>query len=187
MKISQLSNTKVLISLCNEDMKSFDLDFDRIGLSDPHSKKILSRLLTLACVSNSIDTKGKAILLEAIENNDGVIILVSLSEKQTKRKKYKIKRITEYPCYKFENAEILLCAIEKLCSTNVFFYNNSAYYYKDKYYLVFDYPVVSNKAKVILNEFAVKVCGTKPFVARLNESATTLSSGNAIMHIGSSL
>ncbi len=187
MKISQLSNTKVLISLCNEDMKNFELEFDDMGLSDPHSKKIISRLLSLACTSQNLVTDNKTILCEALKSTDGCVLLVSLSDKKSERKKYRIKRITEYPCYKFDNVENMLCAIEKLYRTDVFFYNNSAYCYKDKYYLVFDYPVVAQKAKKILSEFSYTVKGTKPFVARLNESAKALSQGNAIVHIGASL
>ncbi|MBQ4128703.1 MAG: adaptor protein MecA [Ruminococcus sp.] len=187
MKISQLSNTKVLISLCEDDMKSFDLSFEKIGLSDPHSKKILTRLLNLACQSNFISTDGKAVVLEALPSMDGMMILISIKEKKYARKKYRIKRIKEYPCYRFENAEMLLTAIEKLCDTDIFFYNNSAYFYKDSYYLVFDYPVLAQKAKNILSEFASKINASKTFVARLHESAKMLSSGNAIVSIGLSL
>ena len=81
MKISQLSDTKVLITLGTDDMKNFGLDFQKIGLSDPHSKKILSRLCTLACASNSIKTEEKSILLEAIENGDGMMLLLSVKDK----------------------------------------------------------------------------------------------------------
>lgn len=187
LKISQLSDSKVLITLGLDDMKNFGLDFQKIGFSDPHSKKILSRLCTLACASNSIKTEKKTIMLEAIESGDGVMILVSVKDCASNRKKYRIKRIREYPCYRFENVEALLCAIEKLCNSDSFFYNNSAFFYKNSYYLVFDYPVVCNKAKNILSEFSHKTKGTKTFVARLHESGKTISQGNAIMHIGSQL
>ena len=187
MKISQLSDTKVLITLGTDDMKNFGLDFQKIGLSDPHSKKILSRLCTLACASNSIKTEGNTILLEAIESGDGMMLLLSLKDKQSLRKKYRIKRIEEYPCYRFVDAEHLLSCIEKLCDSNSFFYNNSAFFYKNHYYLVFDYPVVSKKAKIVLSEFSQKIKGSKTFIARLQESGKSLCCGNAVMHIGSAL
>ena len=187
MKISQLSDTKVLITLGIEDMKNFGLDFQKIGLSDPHSKKILSRLCTLACASNSIKTEEKTILLEAIESGDGMMLLLSVKEKESARKKYRIKRIEEYPCYRFYGAEQLLGCIERLCDSESLFYNNSAFFYKNRYYLVFDYPVVSKKAKMILSEFSQKVKGTKTFIARLQESGKPLCKGNAVMYIGSKL
>lgn len=168
-------------------MKSFNLEFEKIGFSDPHSKKILSRLLSLACVSNSICTDNKTVMLEAVPCAQGCMLLVSVCDKKQRRKKYRIKRITEYPCYRFENAEALLSAVEKLCDTDIFFYNNSAYSYKNRYYLVFDYPLVAQKAKKILSEFSHKVKGSKPFVARLHENGVMLSQGNAVIHIGSSL
>ncbi len=187
MKISQLSNTKILISLCNDDMKNFDLSFDKVSLFDPHSKKILSRLLNVACNKNSIATDNKTVVLEALPSIDGMLILLSVTENKHHRKKYRIKRINEYPCYRFDDAEAMLTAIEKLCDTDVFFYNNSAYFYKNRYYLVFDYPVLSQKAKKILSEFALCVRGSKTFVARLHESGKMLSSGNAVVHIGMAL
>lgn len=187
MKISQLSHDKVLISLCDDDMKSFELKFDEMGLCDPHSRKIISRLLTLACSSSNIETDNKVIMCEALKSDNGCVLFVSVKEKKKKRKKYRIKRITEYPCYKFFRVEDMLTAFEKLYSTDVLFYNNSAYLYKDCYYLVFDYPIVAEKAKKILSEFSQNIQGSKTFVARLHESAKPISLGNAIVHIGSSL
>ena len=187
MKISQISHDKVLISLCNEDMKSFDLDFYNMGLSDPHSKKILSRLLSLACTSNSIQTENKKILCEALKSTDGCVLLVSLCDKEPQRKKYRIKRIKEYPCYKFSDIDTMLTTFEKLYNTDTLYYNNSVFLYNDSYYLVFDYPVVPEKAKRILSEFAHCVRGTKTFIARLCESGKNISNGNAIVNIGSQL
>ena len=81
----------------------------------------------------------------------------------------------------------MLTAMKKLYSEKIFFYNNSLYHKDSNYYLVFDYPVVNNKAKKILSEFSHLFRGTKTFVARLHESAKMISSGNAITHIGSAL
>ncbi len=187
MKISQISPDKVLISLCNEDMKSFDLDFYDMGFSDPHSKKILKRLLSLACLSNSIPTENKKILCEALKISDGCVLLVSFCDKAQERKKYRIKRIKECPCYKFSDTDTMLSAVKTLYSTDTLYYNNSAYLYNNSYYLVFDYPVVPQKAKKILSEFAKAVKGTKPFIARLCESGKKISGGNAIANIGSHL
>ncbi len=186
MKISQLSDTKVLISLCADDMKNFKLEFDEMTLSDAHSKKILNRLLHLACTKSALTSKHKAILCEALPSDDGCMLFLSFADKQSSRKKYRIKRITEYPCYRFSCVEDLLCAIERLYNTDVLFYNNSVYLYKDRYYLVFDYPIVAQKAQKILLEYAHKLKGSKPFVARLHENAKNISQGNAIIHIGTS-
>ena len=185
MKISQIAPDKVLISLCNDDMKSFDLDFYNMELSDPHSRKILSRLLSLACTSNSIVTENKKILCEALKITDGCVLLISLCDKTQGRIKYKVKRIKECPCYRFDDTDTLLSAIEKLYNTDTLYYNNSAYFYNNSYYLVFDYPLVPEKAKRVLSEFAHSVKGTKAFIARLCESGKNISNGNAIVNIGS--
>lgn len=187
MKISQLSSNKVLISLEQKDMQSFELEFDNMKLSDPHSKKIISRLLRLALNSGNIITDNKSVLCEALPSTDGCVLLVSVCDKKDKRKKYRIKRITEYPCYKFSNVEDMLTAIEKLYTTHKTFYNNSAYKYRNNYYLLFDYPVVPQKAAKILTEFSQRLNASKTFVARLNESAKILARGNAIENIGMAL
>ncbi|MBQ6626887.1 MAG: hypothetical protein IIX27_06315 [Ruminococcus sp.] len=187
MKISQLSDSKILITLLHDDVERFKLDFSTLGLSDPHSKKVLSRLCTLACASNSIKIKGKTVVLEALENGDGIILLLSVKEKSDTRKKYRIKRIKTYPCYIFENAEHLLCAIEKLCKTNTLFYNNSLFLYNNLYYLVFDYPLITKITQKILYEYAHKKEITKTFISKLNESAQKIACGNAIAQIGSHL
>lgn len=187
MKISQLSNDKVMVTLSADDMKNFELEFDSIGLSDPHSKKVISKLLSVALNSSFAPNDNKSILCEAVPMGSGCVLLITLKDKKNNRKKYRIKRIKEYPCYRFENVDDLLTTVQKLYYTDVFFYNNSVYMYNDKYYLVFDYPVVPKKAQNILSEYSKAVRGTKPFVARLNESAKALSKGNAIIHIGASL
>lgn len=168
-------------------MKSFELEFDNMKLSDPHSKKIISRLLRLALNSGNIITDNKTVLCEALKSAEGCMLLVSVCDKNDTRKKYRIKRITKYPCYKFSCLEDMLTAIEKLYSTQKMFYNNSAYKYDNFYYLVFDYPVVSQKAGKILTEFSQRLSASKTFVARLNESAKILARGNAIAHIGMAL
>ncbi|MBQ8860776.1 MAG: adaptor protein MecA [Ruminococcus sp.] len=76
MKISQLSHNKVLISLCDDDMKNFELKFDEMGMCDPHSKKIINRLLTLACSSNNIETDNKTIICEALKSDNGCVLFV---------------------------------------------------------------------------------------------------------------
>lgn len=186
LNIKQLTDDRILITLCHDDVKAFNLDFDTIAMSDPHQNKIILRLLQLALSTTGLDSKNKTVVLEALQNNDDLLILVSLSKK-TKRKKYRIKRVTQYPCYRFDNCEHMLTAIKKLYNTDALFYNNSAFCYKNRYYLVFDYPFVSKKAKSILSEYSSTVRGVKPFIARLNECGKKLSGGNAVIHIGCSL
>jgi len=186
MTITQINEYKVLISLKNNDILDFGIDFDSLNYSDPKQQKILRRLFTLACTNNNVCTKDKTVTLEALPNPDGYYILVSLSEKK-ERRKYRIKRITQYPCYQFTDIDTMFTAIEKLYSCDVLYYNNSLYYYKNRYLLVFDYPLVPKKAQPLLHEFAHKTKCDKLFLARLNESAKKISGGNAIVHIGSAL
>lgn len=186
MQIIQINENRVLITLKNDDISNFDLEFDKLNYSDPCQQKIIERLFTLACVNNDICTKDKTVTLEALPNPDGYYILVSLNDKKS-RKRYRIKRIKEYPCYQFFNIDSMFTIIKKLYNCDALYYNNSLYCYNNRYYLVFDYPSVPKKVQSLLNEFALKVKCNKLFLARLNESAKKISSGNAIVHIGSAL
>lgn len=186
MTITQISDNKVLITLKSEDISNFDLDFNKLDISDPKHQMILKRIFILACSNKDISSKDKSVTLEALPNPDGYYILVSISDKKI-RKKYRIKRITEYPCYRFYSIDNMFSTIEKLYNCDVIYYNNSLYFYKNHYYLVFDYPSVPKKSQPILQEFAHKINCNKLFLARLNESAKKISSGNAIVHIGSEL
>jgi hypothetical protein len=49
MIIEQIDSSKVLISLCNNDMEDYQLEFGTMDFENPHSKKILMRLLGIVC------------------------------------------------------------------------------------------------------------------------------------------
>lgn len=186
MTIKQLSEDKVLIRLCADDMKNFALEYEKMGFTDKHSKLILLRLLKIALCNFEAKNQNK-ILMEAIPDNDGCFLLLTLQNERSNRKKYKIKRVKDYPCYRFENCDELLKAIEMLYKNCKLFYNNSAFELKGKYYLVFDYPVVPKNAKMLLKEYSACECSDKIFLSHLYEHANVLSSGNAIEHIGCAL
>lgn len=186
MTIKRLGEKRVLIHLQRKDMKNFALKYEKMSFCDDRSKLVLLRLIKLA-----LDTQEfafpKRLLLEALPHNDGCLLLLTLDEKEQKRRTYRIKKQTEYPCFSFDNVDLLLTAIEKLYKTSKTFFNNSAYELKGKYYLVFDYPVIPKNGVAILSEYSDPVCFDKVFLAYLREHANVISSGNAIEHIGCAL
>lgn len=50
MTIDKIKSNKILITLCDEDMRDFSLDYDTLSLYDNHSRKILMRILQIACL-----------------------------------------------------------------------------------------------------------------------------------------
>ena len=91
MTIEQIDNERILIALCDEDMKSFSLEFESMTLSDSHVKEMIQRLLKFASKETGISVKNKKMLIEAIPYINGCLFLITLTQKAHKRKIYKIK------------------------------------------------------------------------------------------------
>ena len=54
MTVNRLSDNRVLIILCGKDMEEFSLKYDTMDLEDLHSRKILMRLMQVACRKSGI-------------------------------------------------------------------------------------------------------------------------------------
>lgn len=184
MTIEQLDTTKVLISLCNEDMEDYSLSFDTMSFYNDSSRRVLMRLLRLACNKTGMPFGSKTVLVEALPHQSGCLLLVTLMEKQKKRKTYRVKRIKERPCYCFDGAEELLSGIESLNHKNVSLHMNSLWLFGGKYYLIFDYPLVSRRARGVLCEYSRELSITDVRAARIRESGKLLCGFNAVEMIG---
>ena len=85
MTIEQIDSNRILIALCDDDMKSFSLEFESMTLSDPHVKEMIQRLLKFASNETGISVKNKKMLIEAIPYINGCLFLITLSQKTHKR------------------------------------------------------------------------------------------------------
>ena len=81
MTIEQIDSGKVMILLKNSDMKDFALEYSSLSFSDPHSRRILTRLLSLACSKTGVSAKNKKMFVEALPHKNGCLILLTLKEK----------------------------------------------------------------------------------------------------------
>ncbi len=182
MLIDRLEQNRILVTLCGKDMDDFSLDFNTLGFDDAHSRRILMRILQLACFKSGIEVTGKNILVEALPVDGGCYILLTVIEKYRHRT-YKIKTSSGSLCYFLGGSGNFLDTVEKLYKQNVCCNKNSAYLYDNKYYLIFDYPSIPYKLRRILLEYAVK-CGGKVTAARIRENGKSLCKVNAIAQIG---
>lgn len=183
MTIEQLSASKVLISLASEDIESFDLDFDKMGLQSDHSRRILLRLLQLACRKTGMSCKSKSVMMEALPHKGGCLLLVTVIPKV--KKTYKIKRIYERLVYEFKDAEQVLSVAEVLSKKNSDTGGNSLWYYADKYYIVLCYPFSCRSTRARLKEYAREIYATSVFMSRIKEGGRLLCGNNALEIIGS--
>lgn len=183
MTVETLTGERVLISLFKEDMESFELDPKKIDIKNPKTKRALFELLFIACLNCGITLDSKRFLIEALPAKDGCLFIISASPVK-KRKVYRIKKNEEYPCFIFENAGDMLDALSSLCASSPYYYSNSLFEKNGKYYLVFDYPVIPQKARVLLSEFAKEAKIGKIFLSHLHEHGGVIALGNAIAKIG---
>lgn len=186
MTIEQLDKSKVLISLCKEDMDSFDLNLGNMSFCDEHSRKVLLRLLQLACSKTGIELRKGAVLLEALPHNCGCLLLVTVMEK-SKRKRYKVKKYREFPVFVFDNAETLLTCAEAVGDNTVGILRNSLWLYEGRYCLVFDYPVLQPSLWRVLSEYGHRIKATAVTISRIRECGQLIRGGNAMEYIYKSM
>lgn len=181
MTVNRLSYNRVLIILCEKDMSDFSLDYDTLSFDDAHSRRIIMRILQVACRKSGIETRGKSVNVEALSFKDDCYILVTVSSK--KGRTYRLKQSSESLCYYLGGGTNFLDTIDALNRQNVYCNKNSAYVWNSGYYLIFDYPTIPKKLRKILSEYTEK-CSGKLFAARVKESGKPVCTHNAIMQIG---
>ena len=179
MTIEKLDKEKILISLCSQDMKDYSLSFDSMNLDNDHSRKVILRLLRLACNKTGIDYLAKSVIVEALPCEGGCLILMTVINKQKTRHKYRVKRLSEKPCFVFENAENLLGAMEKLKGVSLV-HPNSLWLCEGSYRLVFDYPLVPDSVERVLWEYSRRQSLSAVQVSRLCEQGRLLCEKNAV-------
>lgn len=182
MTVDRVSENKVMITLCGKDMKDFSLDFETLSLDDYHSRKILLRIMQIACFKSGIDVKNKEVLMEALPISEGCCILMTVTERRPHRH-YKLKKNSKSLCYCLGDSKNFLDTIEKLYKQNVYCNKNSAYLFEGDYYLIFDYPSIPQKLRIVLGEYAEKR-EEKAAGARIKENGKLLCKYNAIAQIG---
>lgn len=184
MIIEQIDSSKVLISLCKVDMEDYQLEFSTMNLQNPHSKKILMRLLDIVCNKTGLSTKNKQLLLETLPLESGCLILVTFMDTKPKINKYRIKNQQNSLCFSFENSESFIKAVTLLYNENIYFRSCKAFLFDKKYYLVFDRCPVAHIAKRILSEFGKRKTCSRMFLSALNEAGKLLCKSNAVDILG---
>lgn len=189
MTIEQLDETRLIISLCNEDMQVFSLEYESMGFNDPHSRRVLKRLLTLAGSRTGISVSDKNLMVEAMPHNEGCILLVTLIPKSGQsRRTFKIKRPCDCYMAAFSDVEDFLSCIQRLYEGGFLFRGSKAYRYGGSYYLILSTGGhMPFKARGLLNEYADAVETNRLEAAKITEHGAPVAQAHAIMQIGSAL
>lgn len=167
MTIEQIDSSKVMILLGCDDMKDFSLEYDTLGFTDPHSRRILSRLLKLACTKTGMSANNKRMYVEALPHKSGCLILLTLTDRRSRRI-YKIKKSDKsYICI-FDNAEALIrasVALKNHSSPKGIVYLNNG-----KYYLIINTMPLSLYIMSALAEYCDAYVCSKTACARIEEN-----------------
>ena len=171
MTIEQIDSSKVMILLGCKDMKDFSLEYSTLGFSDPHSRRILSRLLKLACTKTGISVNNKKMYVEALPHKSGCLILLTLTDKSSRRV-YKIKKSDKSYCCIFSDVEAMInagIALEKFILPKSKVYLNGG-----KYYLIINTMPLSLYLMSTLEEFSDAYVCSKTACARVIENGKEL-------------
>lgn len=181
MTIEKLSEEKILISLCEEDMENFRLDTRKMGFGDEVSKRSLLRLLQVALREVGMSAVSKTVLMEALPVHSGCLFLLTFSDKKEKRI-YKVKK-SEGPCFCFENAEKMLSAAEDVYRKEIADCDNALWLYDSGYYLIFTTPVIKGVVRDVLEKYAKRIPSSL-LVSRIKEGGRLLCKNDALYIVG---
>ncbi len=187
MTIEKIDSERILIALCDEDMKSFSLEFESMTLTNPYVRETLKSLLSFASVETGISVYNKKMLIEAIPYKNGCLLLITLKAKEHKRKVYRIKEIRPL-IFCFDDVESLLRCICELYKRHDRKIRSDAYKLFDKYILTIrPYSRVSQYYTDIIGEFGERISGGALTFSRICEYGNVIVKDNAVEIIGSSI
>lgn len=185
MNIEQIDTSRIIISLADKDMEHYSVSFETLNLDEFHSREVLKELLYYASVKTGISFKNKKILIEAMQYEHGCLLLITVSDKNKKRKIYRIKSYTDSYIFTFGSVEDFLSCIQAVYNIkdNKFF--SSAFADGCLYYLAIQ-SASALKAKYLrtISEFSTQTNRGEICLAALREHATLLCDKTAIETIG---
>ncbi len=185
MNIEQIDASKILISLCDKEMKDYNVSYETLGLRDLHARKVIHDLLSRAEHKTGMELHGKRLVIEAMKYDHGCLLLVTVEHTET-RKVYRIKSRSSSYAFRFHNAEDLLSCIEQLYRYSGS--TRSTLLADDNcYYLLLPRLMSDDRILRIISEYTNYAAKGILTALSLKEHTKTLSSPNAISEIGKQL
>ena len=182
MKIEQIDNSRILISLCDKELQKFSVTFESLDFSESHSRSVIREIIQNASAQTGIDMSNKKILIEALKYEHGCILLLTLSKK---RKTYHVKFYGNSDIFIFNSAESLLSCIKALYNIQNDKFFSSVFLYNQNYYLVIkSSSPLKSKYSHTIREFCISSKHNSLFNSFLLEHGKILISNNAVQHIG---
>ena len=130
MVIDQLSDKTILVTLMQDDMRRYSLDF---GADGDDTRRGLTRLMVRIGEECGLDHVGKSYLIEALPAGDSCLLIISVRTRI--RRRYRIKRERQVDCCRFADADALLDWLSAGGGLE-----GSVYAYRGGYLLLPEYP-----------------------------------------------
>lgn len=182
LTVNRLSGNRVLIILAQEEMRDFSLDFSRMQLSDSHARRVLTRLMRMACRKSGIATDGQRVNIEALSLGEGCYLLVTVGA----ARRYRLKQSTACVCCTFADSGDFLDAVAALYRSGAVCRRSSAYVYRGGYCLLFAYPSLPPAVGRVLSEYG-DVTRKPLYCAAVAEHGRLLCPSDAIGQIGKAM
>lgn len=163
MTIDRISRQTILVTLGQEDIERYRLDFDG---DDASARRGLTLLMNRVGEVCGLDHSGRSYLIEALPAGDSCLLIISV--RRTRRRSYRIKRITRQECFVFDSVDALL----DWRSTGTV--GGDLYLYQGGWWLLPAYPPAP-RSRRRLAEYAEVRELTAVAIARIRELGTPLT------------
>ena len=186
--LEKIDETRLLIGLTGEDMDLLDLTFNQLNWKDDYSREVIWKLLSRAKKEIGFMTDDKQLMIEAIPQQDGCFVLITLLAKLNRERKiFKIKENKKPYVFSFKSSENLIRAIERLYENESKFIRSTVLEYNEKYYIIlYIQGSMSTKLQAVVSEYGELIGKDFIVAAQISEQGRLIVKNNAIEKIGRS-
>ncbi|MDQ5984125.1 MAG: Adapter protein MecA [Eubacteriales bacterium SKADARSKE-1] len=189
MILEKIDEKRLLIALSSKDMDLLDLTFKQLSWKNAYSRQVIKKILTRAETEIGFFVDNNQLMIEAIPQNSGCFVLVTLlSKKKLGRKIFKIKEEIKPYLFEFKSSEDLLCAIERLYNNHKIKLKNTVFEYDKTYYILINSKgYISLDLQTIITEYGNLIGKDGVTTSKIVELGNLIAKDDAIDVIGKHL
>ena len=168
MTIDRLGEGMILVTLMQDDMSRYSLDFNASAEGED-TRRGLTRLMLRVGEECGLDHRDKCYLIEALPGKESCLLIISVRSSKPRRR-WRIKRENQQECCRFPTADDLLDWLSRPESAR---FSYALYEVGCSYYLIPEYPL-SDADRCLISEFGVVTDESPIAIARIRENGRLL-------------